>query len=153
QPFPDPAARGRVTLLMAPASSAILLAGILDLFLWTGYRGIDFGFHWDEGFTHIDPVKQMVETSTLLPGLYLYPSFDYWINLAVLTPDAMRAVREVRDDLARSKKSVRPAEFVARVKSRILTALDQPGYLLRARTTYLLITSLSLIWVYLTVIR
>ena len=40
-------------------------------------------------------MKTMVETGTLLPRNYNYPSFDYWLNLGVAAPDILKAIREV----------------------------------------------------------
>ena len=60
----------------------------LVLLIGTGLRGLDFGLHWDERPWQIGPVKQMVRSGTLLPEYYNYPSFDYWLNLLVLAPDA-----------------------------------------------------------------
>src|SRR5262249_14419325 len=61
----------------------------LMLLIGTGLRGLDFGLHWDERPWQIGPVKTMVQSHTLLPGYYNYPSFDYWLNLLVLAPDVV----------------------------------------------------------------
>ncbi len=55
-------------------ASILLLLVCLAIFIWTGIRGVDFGQHWDETKYQIGPVKTMVETGTLLPRLYQYPS-------------------------------------------------------------------------------
>ena len=125
-------------------ASIVLFLICLTIFIWTGIRGLDFGLHWDERPSQIAPVKTMVQTEILLPQLYEYPSFDFWLNLAVAAPDALRAIRDVWP-LPRGQRQTE-------VKARILTALDQPAYLLRARATYLLITALTILWVYLTVL-
>src|SRR4051812_39410801 len=57
------------------------------ILLITGFRGLDFGVHWDERFYQIGPAKRMVSTGILLPGYYGYPSFDYWVELAALLPE------------------------------------------------------------------
>ena len=108
----------------------------LVLLIGTGLRGLDFGLHWDERPWQIGPVKQMVRSGTLLPGYYTYPSFDYWLNLLVLAPDAVASPAAEEN-----------------LREHLLRALDSPAYLLRLRAVYLLITSLSLVWVYLLVLQ
>jgi len=97
----------------------------------TGMRGIDYGLHWDERPWQIGPVKHMVERRTLLPGYYNYPSFDYLLNLLVLSPDTVTARP--------------PGESL---RQHLLHVLDSHAYVLRLRAIYLLITSLSIVWVY-----
>ncbi len=113
----------------APRHAWVLLP--LLLLVGTGLRGLDFGLHWDERAWQIGPVKHMVQSRTLLPGYYNYPSFDYWLNLAVLTPDA------VAGKIAGEG-----------VQQHLLRVLDSPAFLLRLRAVYLLLSSLSLLWVY-----
>ena len=113
--------------------ASVLLSMVL--LIGTGIRGLDFGLHWDERPWQVGPVKQMVQSGTLLPGYYTYPSFDYWLNLLVLAPDATSS----RGD--------------ANLRKHLLRSLDSPAYLLRLRAVYLLITSLSLVWVYLLVLQ
>lgn len=106
------------------------------LLVGTGLRGLDFGLHWDERPWQIGPTKHMVESETLLPGYYTYPSFDYWLNLAVLLPDVAH-----------------PREPGERLNAYLVRTLDSPAYLYRLRTVYLAITSLALLWVYLLVLQ
>ena len=108
----------------------------LLLLVGTGLRGLDFGLHWDERPWQIGPVKQMVRSGTLLPGYYNYPSFDYWLNLLVLAPDA--AASRIAGESFRGH---------------LLRTLDSQAYLLRLRAVYLVIASLSLVWVYLLVLQ
>lgn len=104
------------------------------LLVGTGLRGLDFGLHWDERPWQIGPTKHMVESVTLLPGYYTYPSFDYWLNLAVLLPDVAT-----------------PREPGEHLGAHLVRALDSQAYLFRLRAVYLTITSLTLVWVYLLV--
>jgi len=108
----------------------------LIVLVGTGLRGLDFGLHWDERPWQIGPVKHMVQAHTFLPGYYNYPSFDYWLNLLVLAPDAAGS-RIAGDNL----------------REHLLYTLDSHAYLLRLRAAYLLITSLTLVWVYLLVLQ
>jgi 4-amino-4-deoxy-L-arabinose transferase-like glycosyltransferase len=108
----------------------------LIILIGTGLRGLDFGLHWDELPWQVGPVKHMVQAHTILPGRYYYPSFDYWLNLLVLTPDMVGS--------RRAGESFR---------AHLLHALDSHAYLMRLRLVYLLITSLTLLWVYLVVLN
>ena len=108
----------------------------LMLLIGTGLRGLDFGLHWDERPWQIGPVKSMVKSHTLLPGYYNYPSFDYWLNLLVLAPDVATA-RIAGESLG----------------EHLIHTLDSHSYLMRLRAVYLVITSLTLVWVYLIVLQ
>ena len=104
----------------------------LLILIVTGVRGLDFGLHWDERPWQIGPVKQMVERVSPLPGYYDYPSFDYWLNLLVLLPDAFS-----------------PRMTGESLREHLLQVLNSHEFLLRLRMVYVLITSLSVVWVYL----
>ena len=54
----------------------------LLILVWTGLIGVDFGYHWDENWAQLHPVRQSVATGSLLPNFYIYPSVNYWLNLA-----------------------------------------------------------------------
>src|SRR6188768_3965426 len=69
---------------------ALPVLALFALFVTTGLRGVDYGWHWDEGDWHIKPSRQMVETGILLPKSYIYPSFDKWL---VLIPSVVRGIQ------------------------------------------------------------
>lgn len=117
------------------ARCALVLLPLLIL-IGTGLRGLDFGLHWDERWWQIGPVKQMVRSCSLLPDYYNYPSFDYWLNLLVLAPDV-------------ASSRIDGESF----KEHLLRTLDSAAYLMRLRAVYLLVTSLSVVWVYLLVLH
>jgi hypothetical protein len=133
-------------------ASILLLLVCLAIFIWTGIRGVDFGQHWDETKYQIGPVKTMVETGTLLPRLYQYPSFDYLLNFGVAAPDILHAIREVKAIPPEPGSRKGRREFGEQVQAKTLAALDRPAYLLRARSMYVVITALAVLWVYLTVL-
>ena len=108
----------------------------LIVLVGTGLHGLDFGLHWDERPWQIGPVKHMVQAHTFLPGYYNYPSFDYWLNLLILAPDAVGSC--IAGD---------------NFRAHLLHTLDSHAYLLRLRAAYLMITSLTLVWVYLLVLQ
>ena len=128
-------------------ASIVLLLVCLAIFIWTGIRGMDFGVDWDEKF-QLTPVKRTIETSTLLPGQYIYPSFGFWLNLGLASPDILRAISEVKDippEPERRRDRLAATPSLGRVKPKI-PALDQPSYPLRVRATYVVITALAVLW-------
>lgn len=108
----------------------------LAVLIGTGLWGLDFGLHWDERVWQIGPVKTMIRTGILLPGYYTYPSFDYWLIGCLTLPDMLIAWM------------LGPA-----ATERVLSIVDSPAYLLRLRAVFLLISSLGVVWVYLTMLR
>ena len=85
-----PPGHRRLRALVAWAPIALLLG----LLAWTGLRGIDFGYHWDEYEAQIQPVQWSLDERTLLPNYYLYPSVNYGLNLAALFPTLCRDLVE-----------------------------------------------------------
>jgi hypothetical protein len=115
------------------------IAPVLLPFLFlvgTGLLGRDFGLHWDERPWQIGPTRHMVASGTPFPGYYDYPSFDYWVNLAVLSPDV-----------------VTPREPGEGLRAHLVRVLDSERYLFRLRAVYLTITSLTVVWLYLLVLQ
>ncbi len=113
------------------------MALLLGLLAWTGLRGVDFGYHWDEYEAQIQPVQWSLDERTLLPNYYLYPSVNYGLNLAALFPTLCR------DLLAGASAEDLAADLIA--------ATDKPQYLLGLRSIRVLLTTLAPLWVYLSV--
>jgi hypothetical protein len=128
-----PPGHRRLRSLVAWAPIALLLG----LVAWTGLRGIDFGYHWDEYEAQIQPVQWSLDERTLLPNYYLYPSVNYGLNLVALFPTLCRDLLEgaSAEDLAADLRA----------------ATDQPPYLLGLRSIRVLLTTLAPLWVYLSV--
>jgi Dolichyl-phosphate-mannose-protein mannosyltransferase len=103
---------------------------MLNVFIYTGFLGIDFGYHWDEWDWHMRPLGAMIESETLLPNYYCYPSVDYWICLASLAPDV-------------------PQYLPSMDKQGLLGVVASNAYRLRTRLIFLLVVSFTLIWMYL----
>lgn len=64
------------------AISLIGYALVYYIFIYYGFKGIDWGFHWDEGKL-FGGIVNVVDSRVLLPGWYSYPSATFWITLAV----------------------------------------------------------------------
>ena len=133
-------------MLFARALRVLPVVFPLALFVWTGLLGIDFGFHWDTP-DHIAIISKTTETKTLLPigkplwitdpelsgGYYGYPSITYWLHLAGLVPEIIKAGGDI--------SSTRVKEFV-----------NSQAYVLRMRRIFLAVSSLAILWVYLTLL-
>ncbi len=128
-----PPGHRRLRALVAWAPIALLLG----LLAWTGLRGTDFGYHWDEYEAQIQPVQWSLDERTLLPNYYLYPSVNYGLNLAALFPTLCRDMVE----------GVGGEDLAADLRA----ATDQPQYLLVLRSIRVLLTTLAPLWVYLSV--
>jgi hypothetical protein len=111
---------------------------LLALLLWTGLRAVDFGYHWDEAESQVNPVRWSLEEQTLLPNYYIYPSVNYGLNLAGLLPF-----------LARSwLMGVRGDELMVD----LLTAPNSPPFLIVLRSIRIALVSLAPLWIYLAVL-
>jgi hypothetical protein len=119
----------RITQALLPIIPVLLPLFIL---VGSGIRGLDYGIHMDEGPWQIGPVKTMLRSAILLPQYYAYPSFDYWVIGGALIPDIFAAWPD---------------------KARVVEAVESHAYLLRVRAVFLVITSLSVLWVYLAVLH
>ena len=141
--FPESATLSGGRTARAPTSAAVRPRWIrylpvvlpLAILLITGFRGLDFGVHWDERHYQIAPVKTMLSTGILLPGYYGYPSFNYWVGLAALLP-------EIPGALAHQDRM----QFLAGLT-------DDHQYLVKLRVIFLIASSFSVLWVYLLVLK
>jgi hypothetical protein len=120
----------------------MLLAALPPLTLFVffvvlGYRGIDFGKHWDEVEWQLQPVQEMVETGLLMPRATIYPAFTKWL---ILWPALLRGVEKA------CEVGLEPAA----IQAAMLSAIRAPAYLLTARRLFVVVSGLGIVWVYLT---
>lgn len=47
---------------------------LMTLFVVTGLRGINFGYHWDERDSELLPTRTMVASGVFLPHQYAIPA-------------------------------------------------------------------------------
>jgi hypothetical protein len=105
------------------------------LFVVTGLRGVDFGFHWDEVPWHITPVQDAVSSGILLPRSYIYPMFIKWLALAPSLVAGLRAGLET---------SFEPVAM----QTAMVVAITAPDYLLSARAVCIVVSSFAILWTY-----
>ncbi|MFT5049652.1 MAG: hypothetical protein ACI8QZ_001045 [Chlamydiales bacterium] len=107
----------------------------LLLLLITGLRGIDFGKHWDER-VQVDVLHTAIDSQTLLPKWYRYPSVIFWMTFGALAPEI---AAEIPRDAAQMKAT----------QARLNSTVESPEFRLRMRTVFLSVTCLTILWTYL----
>src|SRR5437879_6253534 len=85
------------------ASPSLLLppAGLMALFLWVSFYGLNFGVHWDETAAKFDSVRDTVNTGLFIQGSggavdgfhYNYGGVNYWLTWAGFTPELVKFVK------------------------------------------------------------
>lgn len=111
------------------------LALLFTLFVVTGFRGIDFGFHWDEVDWQIEPVREMAQTGLFMPRAAIYPAFSKWL---ILLPALARGIG----------KALQVGLQPHLIQNAIIAELAPASYLLTARRLFVVVSGLSLVWVY-----
>ena len=105
---------------------------LMALFVITGLRGRDFGHHWDEVEWQLQPVRLMVERGNWMPPAEIYPGMARWLVLLPALPAGLAGLV--------SGNGFRAA---------LATALARPDYLIEARSLFIVVSSLAILWVYL----
>jgi hypothetical protein len=113
--------------------AVLLVAG----FIATGSCGQATLEHWDEDALIAKVRASVVNRGTLLPDSYDWPSVSYWIALGALAPEAIGGPAPVRGS-------------IHSLEAHLVHALDTTAYRLRVRRFFLVISSLTIVWVYLT---
>lgn len=104
---------------------------------YTGMMGIDFRAHWDE-HKLFKSIRNSIPQGRVLPGWYNYPSMIYDITVLSASPEILTTYLADRSAF----REVMEEKFSGE-ELRVFTV--------RARTVFLAITSLSLLWTYLLV--
>jgi hypothetical protein len=110
---------------------------VFSLFVVTGIRGIDFGNHWDEREHQLLAARTMVANGVFLTRPYIYPGVGKTLVLVPSLDDGLRALWHGGN--------------VRQILAAMLTAFDAPDYLLQARSVFVVVSALGILWVYLAV--
>lgn len=102
----------------------------------TGRIGIDFGTHWDE-LAQLQLVGRSAKSGVLLPEIYNYPCVTYWLATSGVLPFMLDHPNQL---------------FVADTRDLQAYITTDHGYKMRVRTICLVVSSLSIVWVYLLVL-
>jgi dolichyl-phosphate-mannose-protein mannosyltransferase len=107
---------------------------LVTLFAVTGLRGINFGFHWDERGSSLVAARTMVVNGVFLTRPYVYPGVGKMLVLVPALDDAVRAWWHGADG--------------RQILAAMTAAFDAPNYLLEARSVFVVVCSLGILWVY-----
>jgi hypothetical protein len=110
---------------------------LVALFVFTGLRGIDFGYHWDERDSQWAQTRTMLANGVFLPPEYNYPGVGKMLVAVPALDDGLRAMAR--------------GESLRQIFSTMVSAMDAPDYLLQARSVFLMVCALGIVWVYLAV--
>jgi hypothetical protein len=119
----------------ARPAAHVAAVSIAIVFTFSGVRGVDFGYHWDEIDWQVKPVREMVESGLMFPRASIYPSFGKWLILLPALPSGAGAAL---DDKFEPRK----------VQAAMVATLAAPSYLLTARRVYVVFSALAIIWIY-----
>lgn len=123
----------------------------LIIFLGIGLKGLDFGYHWDEGY-HMRIVKRTFDEGRLLPGSYVYPSISYWLTLLGSLPLTLESGEWVLKNFPypRYMPNFQPEIYRDPVKPFLNTPeyFGSKSHYLHMRAVFLLCSALMIIWVY-----
>ncbi|MEY2505278.1 MAG: hypothetical protein QOJ05_239 [Verrucomicrobiota bacterium] len=110
---------------------------LVTLFAGTGLRGIDYGHHWDEREFTLDAARTMAVNGVFLSRPYIYPGVSKLLTLVPALDDGLRALGK--------------GGGVRQVLAAVVSAYDTPGYLLQARSVFVMVCALGILWIYLAV--
>lgn len=135
------------------AGPQMVLGLLIVVFVLTGWKGRDFGRHWDEDF-NLDKIRRPLTNGVFLPGSYTYPGMVFDIGTIALLPETIPILLRTTKELppSYSSYSSRYQEVVPNEKVAPLVAFASgKTFLLRLRGIFLVLTSLSGVWVFLAV--
>lgn len=122
-----------------------LLVLVLIVFLWGGIYGLNFGAHWDETSAKFDSVQQTVRTGWFWQGAagidndnyrYNYGGVNYLLTWTGFTPEIIRFLRHGPRTQEQFSAALTPIIYSVRAR-------------IRVRSVYLVLCSLSILWLYL----
>ena len=107
----------------------------LLIFWLTGVAGLDYGYHWDEPKL-LESVRTSVYEGVYLPTFYNYPSMTHQLGVLSALPEILNNV---------DRNHLNEPVFHGHIAA---YQLDQHHVTLRTRLVFLTVTSLTIIWVY-----
>jgi len=135
------------------AGPQLVLGLLVVVFVLTGWKGRDFGRHWDEAF-NLDKIVRPLTNGVFLPGSYIYPGMVFDIGTIALLPETLPFLIRTTKELPPSYPSYnsRYQEVVPNEKFAPLVAFaTSKAFLLRLRVVFFVLTSLGGVWVFLAV--
>ena len=116
----------------------------MALFLGISFYGLDFGYHWDETAAKFDSVRDTLATGLFIQGSagawdgvhYNYGGVNYLLTWAGFTPQIWRFITHGHQSRAKLSEIITPLVYTMPIR-------------LRVRAIYLIICSLSILWLFL----
>lgn len=116
---------------------------LLICFLWTSFYGLNFGIHWDETHAKLDSVRDSVNTGLLMQASvpdpygkkYNYGGVNYLLTWSGFAPEVLSYLGKGPLTLEALSAVITPIVYTTEVR-------------LRVRAIYLIISSLSILWLY-----
>jgi len=128
-----------------PLRKLIPVIPVLAFFLWTSFYGLNFGVHWDETRSKFDSVKNSIDSGLLMQGIpdpdrkdntyYTYGGVNYLLTWAGLTPEVFKFLHAEKWNRQALSNAISPAIYT--VSTRV-----------RVRGIYVVLCSLSIVWLY-----
>lgn len=123
--------------------------------IFTAIHGIEVGRHWDE-VAILDQVQVMIDNGNLLPGRYTYSSIAYLLPVLPLIPD----IPKILNSPEISKLQGTEKAHAVQEKLREIVKYDPDpsskskshDFLIQSRIIYIIITYLTIFWIYITVL-
>lgn len=129
----------RVRAFLLALASHVPLVALVGLFVVTGYRGVNFGWHWDETDWQIRPVRDMVASGILVPRASIYPTFCKWLTLLPALPEGIAT-------------ALKAGTTPRTAQAAMVAVLDGKDFLLTVRRLYIVVSALAMVWTYLAVL-
>jgi len=133
-------------------SGPACLVAVLAVFLITTRIGLDFGEHYDEWY-FFDGLEDSISNVDTQNGHYTYNGMYFNFGYMLLLPEVIEAVPEILSDFASNPS--RPVILdglpsVTKLQKRLHQLVRSNEFLLSARFFYALMSSLVVVWTYLT---
>lgn len=132
-------------------AAVVVVLGVVALSWTAGWRGVDFGTHWDEWY-HTQGVARGIKDASLLPHEYTYNGIYFGLGFAMLVPRALPHMAAVKKDL--DEKVERPLKLsqhraIKKMQKDLTRYVKGQTYLLRTRLLFMTLSLLGIFFTYL----
>jgi len=136
--------------LATRTAASVLLAMFLALFAIEGLLGVDFGSHWDEWY-HIQGVSGCIQRMSLMPDGLSYGGPYFTMGFPVVIAHQWHNLLAILREMRTQPFRVDPAAFpsVAKFKAEATALVNTPQYVLEVRSVFVVVTTLTLLWMFL----
>lgn len=128
----------------------ILIAGSFVI----GEMGIDFGGHWDEWY-HTTGIADCLNRLSPMPKEVSYGGPYFTLGFPVILVDEWRHLVDFVSEIGKQPldKALTVYPSVLRFQAAALALVSTSGYVLQVRSVFLALTTLSALWMFVSVLR